>query len=142
MSRPTLALALSLALLGCGNPTATTPSPVQNSPQTTVALTSKALADAANAGVQTVISLRDAGKLSTANVAIIENWLGFVANTDKQINLILARPVSWDAQKSAISTLLTTVTAPQIAATIDPGASTVIGQILMLVNQVKAQVGQ
>lgn len=131
---------LALALAGCGGtPTATTPAP-PNSPQTTVALTVKTVADAANSGVTTVISLRDQGKLSQANTTIIENWLGFVANTDKQITVILANGQPWTAQRGQILTLLGTVTAPAIANTIDPGAQAVIAQIMTLVNQIRAQV--
>jgi hypothetical protein len=141
----TLALALALALgsLGvtsCGNPSANAPPPVQNSPQTTVALTIKTVADAANAGVKTVISLRDAGKLSQANATTIENWLGFVATTDKQITVILANGQPWAQQKVAILTLLGTVTAPAIVGTIDPGAQAIVAQILTLVNQIRTQV--
>src|SRR5579859_5342245 len=75
-------LLIALILAGCGGtPTATTPAP-PNSPQSTLALTVKTVADADNAGVQTVIALRDQGKLSQTNTTTIENWLGFVATTD------------------------------------------------------------
>ena len=139
MKRAILALALA-GLYGCGNPpTATTPAP-PNSPQSTVALTVKTVADADLAGVKTVIALRDAGKLSQANTTTIENWLAFVANTDKQISTVLANGQPWAQQKTAILTLLGTVTAPNIAGAIDPGAQAVIAQILTLVNQIRVQV--
>jgi hypothetical protein len=133
-------LALALFCASCGTPQANTPAPVQNSPQTTVTLTSKTVADAASAGVQTVISLRNAGKLSQANTTTIENWLGFVATTDKQVNTILANGQAWPAQKAQILTLLATVTAPQIATAIDPGAQAVIAQVMTLVAQIRTQV--
>lgn len=108
-----------------------------NSPQTQVAQITKTVADADLVAVKTVISLRDSGKLSQLNTTLIENWLGFVATTDKSIGLILAKSEPWDAQKKEIYTLLATVTAPSIVTTIDPGAQTVITQILTLVSQLK-----
>jgi len=131
---------LALGLCGCGTPTATTPSPVSNSPQSTVELTVKTVADSAQAGVKTVIALRDQGKLSQANTTTIENWLGFVATTDKQISAILAKNETWAMQKTEILMLLGTVTAPTLATTVDPGAQAVVAQILTLVNQIKVQV--
>jgi len=133
-------LILALGLCSCGTPTATTPSPVSNSPQSTVALTAKTVADSAQAGVKTVIALRDQGKLSQANTITIENWLGFVATTDKQISTILAKNETWAMQKTEILSLLGTVTAPTLATTIDSGAQVVIAQIMTLVNQIKVQV--
>jgi hypothetical protein len=134
------ALVAVLALAGCGNPpSASTPQPV-NSPQSTVALTTKTIADTDQAGVKTVIALRDQGKLSQANTTTIENWLGFVATTDKSIGVILAKSEPWAQQKAEILTLLGTVTAPTIATTIDPAAQAVVAQIMTLVNQIKTQV--
>ncbi len=134
-------LAFVLILASCGTPTATTPAPVApNSPQTTVALTVKTVADSASAGVKTVIALRDQGKLSQANTVTIENWLGFVATTDKQITAILAKSETWAQQKSEILTLLGTVTAPSIVNTIDPAAQVVVAQVMTLVAQIKTQV--
>ncbi len=124
---------------GCGTPTATTPAP-PNSSQTTVALTVKTIADADLAGVKTVIALRDQGKLSAANTTTIENWLAFVANTDKQISVILAKPIAWADQKREILVLLGTVTAPTLETTIDPGAQAVVAQILTLIAQIRTQV--
>lgn len=135
-----LALVITLGLVGCGTPTATTPAPVTNSPQTTVALTIKTVADADLAGVKTVIALRDAGKLSQANTTTIENWLGVVATTDKQVSAILANGQAWAQQKVQILALLGTVTAPAIATTIDPGAQAVIAQVMTLIAQIKTQV--
>src|SRR5579859_7116343 len=126
-------LLIALVLAGCGGtPTASTPAP-PNSPQSTVALTVKTVADADNAGVQTVIALRDQGKITQANTTNLENWLGFVATTDKQITAILANGQPWASQKVSILTLLGTVTAPAIATTIDPGAQAVVAQIMTLV---------
>lgn len=139
MKRALLAIVLGIGLCACGNPTATTPAP-PNSPQSTVALTVKTVADADLAGVKTVIALRDAGKLSPANTSTIETWLGFVANTDKQVSAILANGQPWAQQKAAILTLLATVTAPNIAGAIDPGAQAVVAQILTLIAQIRAQV--
>ncbi len=138
-SNAILAFVIALALVGCGTPTATTPAP-PNSPQTTVALTVKTIADADLAGVKTVIALRDQGKLSQANTTVIENWLAFVANADKQISVILAKPEPWTDQKREILVLLGTVTAPTLATTIDPGAQAVIAQILTLIAQIRTQV--
>jgi hypothetical protein len=135
-----LSLTLSV-LIGCGTPTVSTPGPVApNSPQTTVALTIKTVADTDLAGVNTVIALRDAGKLSQANTVTIENWLGVVATTDKSLSAILANGQTWAQQKAAILTMLGTVTAPAIATAIDPGAQAVIAQIMTLVAQIKTQV--
>ena len=138
MKRAVLILVAAF-LLSCGNPVATTPPPV-NSPQTTVALTNKSVADADLAAVKTVIALRDAGKLSQANTDSIENWLAIVAHADRSIGLILANNETWDAQKKEILTLLTTITAPAVAGTIDPGAQVIITQIMTLVNQLKVMV--
>jgi len=69
---PALLLAVGLAVGSLSSTScmrAATPTTAQppNSPQTTVALTVKTVADADLAGVKTVIALRDAGKLSQAN---------------------------------------------------------------------------
>ena len=136
---PHTLIIVCLLLASCGNPTVQTPVP-QNSPQTTVALTNKSVADADLAAVKTVIALRDAGKLSQANTDSIENWLAIVAHADRSIGLILAKPESWDAQKKEIFTLLATVTAPTVAGTIDPGAQAIITQVMTLVNQLKVMV--
>lgn len=132
-------VALYFALVSCATPTATTP-PGTNSPQTTVALTINTIADADQAAVKTVISLRDQGKLSQANTENIETWLALVATTDKGVAAILAKPETWDQQKKEILTLLATVTAPAIAGKIDPGAQAVIAQIQTLLAQIKTLV--
>lgn len=111
-----------------------------NSPQTTVALTIQFVADSTQSGVKTVIALRDQGKLSQANTTIIENWLGLVAQTDKQISAILAKPEDWTTQKREIFLALTGVQAPLGPIGIDPGAQAVIAQIMTLINQIRAQV--
>lgn len=140
-------LALAIALCGCGTPSANTPPPVQNSPQSTVALTVKTVADSASTCIDTVIALRDTkdsktrqGKITPATATTIGNWCSFVASTDKKITAILANGQPWATQKAQILTLLATVAAPAIAGTIDPGAQAVIAQILTLVEQIKAQV--
>jgi hypothetical protein len=133
-------LLFALVLYGCGNPPATsTPAP-PNSPQSTVALTVKTVADTTQAGVKTVIALRDQGKLSQANTTTIENWLGFVATTDKSISLIMANGQPWASQKADILKVLVTVTAPTLATNIDPGAQAIVAQIMTLVNQIRTQV--
>ncbi len=128
-----------LLLVGCGNPPqASTPTP-PNSPQTTVTLTVKTVADSAQAGVKTVIALRDQGKLSQANTTTIENWLGFVATNDKSISLILANGQPWASQKADILKVLTTIT-PPVNLTLSPEVQTIITQIMTLVNQIRVQV--
>lgn len=136
-----LCFGLTVSTTACGGSTVTasTPNP-PNSPQSTVALTNKTVVDAANAGVDTVIALRNAGKLTPALTTTIENWLALVATNCKAIGLILAKPEPWADQKREILTLLATVTAPTIATTADPGATAVVAQIMTLVNQIKAQV--
>lgn len=140
----TVGLAGMLTLGGCAASTATanTPTPVQNSPQSAVALAVKTVADTDQAGVQTVIALRNAGKLSQTNTTTIENWLGFIATTDKMVGGILANGQPWAQQKAAILTLLATVTAPAIATTVDPGAQVVVSQIMTLIAQIRTQVGK
>jgi hypothetical protein len=141
MRRYALVGLLALGLWACGNPpTATTPAP-PNSPQSTVALTVKTVADSDLAGIKTVIALRDQGKLSQANTTTIENWLGFVANADKQVSAILAKNEPWAQQKAEILTLLGTVTAPaSINLTTSPEVQALVAQIMTLVNQIRAQV--
>ncbi len=132
------ALAL-LLLVGCGNPPqASTPAP-PNSPQTTVTLTVKTVADSAQAGVKTVIALRDQGKLSQANTTTIENWLGFVATNDKSISLILANGQPWASQKADILKVLATIM-PPVNLTLSPDVQTIIAQIMTLINQIRVQV--
>jgi len=137
-----LALLLPVTLISCAssNPVSTTTPAPPNSPQTQVAQINNAVADGTLAGVRTVIALRDSGKLSQANTTTIENWLGFVATTDKAIGVILQKPEPWAQQKAEILTLLATVTAPTIATTIDPGAQVVVSQILTLIAQIRTQV--
>lgn len=135
------ALILACGLLvSCGAPVTTTTQNPPNSPQTQAANINKAVADADVAAVQTVISLRDAGKVSQATTTTIENWLAFVATNNKQIAAVFQKPETWDQQKVEIYTLLGTVTAPSLATTIDPGAQAVVTQILTLINQIKVQV--
>lgn len=141
------AFVLAVALTGCGTPSANTPTPVQNSPQSTVALTVKTVADSASTCIDTVIALRDTkdsktgqGKITPATATTIGNWCSFIASTDKKLTEILANGQPWATQKAQILTLLATVTAPAIAGTIDPGAKAVIAQILTLLEQIRAQV--
>ena len=135
------ALVAVLALAGCGNPpSASTPQP-PNSPQTTVALTIKTVADSASACVNTVIQLRDtAKKITPATATTIGNWCSFVAMTDKTLSGILANGQPWAQQKAAILSQLGLITAPALANTIDPAAQTLVAQIMTLVNQIKTQV--
>lgn len=130
-------LVLALCLAGCAKNTTVA---LPNSPQATVAQLNRTVADVDLAAVKTVIALRDQNKLSQANTTTIENWLAFVAATDKSIGLILAKPEPWSQQKAEILTLLATVTAPQVATTIDPGAQAVIAQILTLIAQIRTLV--
>lgn len=133
-----LCVLLCLLLVSCA-PKASTP-PSLNSAQTQTAQLNNTVADADLAAVKTVIALRDAGKLSQANTTLIENWLALVATASKSIGLILVKPEPWTAQRAEILTLLATTTAPAVANTIDPAASTVIAQIQTLIAQVRAQV--
>ncbi len=134
------ALAL-LLLVGCGNPPqASTPAP-PNSPQTTVALTVKTVADSASSCIDTVIQLRDvAKKITPAQATTIGNWCSFVLTTDKQLGVIIAKPEPWADQKKEILTQITTITAPTLAANIDPAAAGIVAQLMTLVNQIKSQV--
>jgi len=134
-------LAVSLLLASCGgNVTAPSTPPGPNSPQTTVALANTVIANTTITAVQAIIAMRDAGKISQANTDSIENWLAIVAHADRSIGLILAKNVPWDQQKKEILTLLTTITAPMIAGTIEPGAQVIIAQIQTLLAQIKTQV--
>lgn len=138
-----LACALSLTAVsttGCSHASTTETQP--NSPQTTVAQLNKTVADTNLEAVKTVIALRNAGKISQANTTTIENWLGFVATTNKSIGLILVKAEPWSQQKAEILTLLGTVTAPALAANIDPGAQAIVAQIMTLIAQIKVQVTQ
>ena len=120
--------------------TATTPA-APNSPQTTVALTVKTVADSASACIDTVIQLRDVSKkITPAQATTIGNWCSFVATTDKQLGVILAKSEPWADQKREMLVSLGTVTAPAVAANIDPAAAGIIAQIMTLVNQLKVQV--
>lgn len=139
MKRLLLASALLLASCGGSATAPSTPAP-PNSPQTTVALTVNTIADTDQASVKSIIFLRDSGKISQATTATIEKWLALVATTDKQIAAILAKPETWDAQKKEIYVLLATVTAPAIAAGVDPGASAAIAQVQTLINELKVLV--
>jgi hypothetical protein len=139
--RTACAALVLLLLFGCTHaPQASTPAP-PNSPQTTVALTIKTVADSASSCIDTVIQLRDtAKKITPAQATTIGNWCSFVANTDKQLGTILAKNEPWAAQKSEMLTLLATITAPTLATNIDPGAAAMVAQIMTLVNQIKVQV--
>lgn len=135
-------LALALSLGGCNKNTTTNPPAPPNSPQTTVALTVKTVADGASACIDTVIALRNQGKLTPPNATTVGNWCSFVASTDKQLTAILANGQPWAQQKTAILALLGTVTAPQIATTIDPGAQAAIATIMTAINQIRVGVSQ
>jgi len=131
-------LTVTVGTTGCMHNAAV--DPLANSPQTTVAQLNKTVADANLAGVKTVIALRDQGKLSQPNTVTIQNWLAFVATTNKSIGTILVKPESWSQQKAEILSLLATVTAPTLAGNIDPGAQVVVTQIMTLINQIREQV--
>lgn len=136
-----LGLTLTVGSTGCASATVSTPAPVQpNSPQSTVALLNKSVADTNLAGIKTVITLRDAGKLSQANTRTIQDWQEFIARTNKSIGLILVKPEPWSTQKSEILALLVTVTAPQLVGVIDTQAQAVVSGIMTLVNQIREQV--
>ena len=83
--RLTAVFVLALFLAGCGASTPTTPvTPVPpNSPQTQALNVDKTLADAISAAVNTAISLRNAGKISQADTATIENWAKSAAILDR-----------------------------------------------------------
>lgn len=106
MKRLCLALCLSFALAGCGNPpTATTPAP-PNSAQTQLLNVTKTLADAINASVRTAISLRNSNQISAADTLAVENWAKAAATLDDQIAAEIGSADPWAVQKQKILLLL------------------------------------
>jgi hypothetical protein len=102
-----LVLVITLGLVGCGTPTATTPSPVTNSPQTQAHNINKTLADSINALVKTSIAMRDQGKLSAGNTKQIEDWSVSATLVSDKVEMEIASSDSWPVQKQKIIVLLT-----------------------------------
>lgn len=130
---------LTLGSASCAKAPISTPAPPA-SPQTTVALTNKTIADANLAAVKTVIALRDSGKLSQEDALNIQTWLALVANTSKGVGNILTKNESWGQQKAEIFALLATVTTPALTSNLDPGVQAAVTQIATLLAQLKVLV--
>jgi len=140
LSNAILAFVLTLGLCACGNPTASTPAP-PNSPQTQVLNIDKTLADAINAAVKLSITLRDQGKLSQANVTIIQSWAKSAVLLDDAIAIELASADPWPTQKAKILAMLPGLKIPTISG-LDANMQTSLVAIQTIVAQIQMQVSQ
>lgn len=133
------ALALILALAGCGNPTtATTPAP-PNSAQTQTHNVNKTLADSINAAVKTAISMRDQGKLSATVTKQIEDWAVSATLVSDKIEMEIASADPWPTQKQKILVLLAGFQIPNpgpIEATVQAALATIRTVAMQLQSQV------
>lgn len=140
MKRAILAFVLALGLVGCGNPSATTPAP-PNSPQTQVLNIDKTLADAINGAVRASIVLRDQGKMSQANVTLIQAWAKSAVAVDDAIATELASSDPWSVQKTKILALLPGMKVPTVSG-LDPTIQADLVAITAIIAQIQAQVSQ
>lgn len=134
-------LAIALALVGCGTPTANTPPPVQNSPQTQTLNIDKTLADAINGAVKASITLRNQGKMSAANVTLIENWAKSAVILDDQIAAELGSADTWAVQKTKILAMLPQFKVPTVSG-LDPTIQADLAAITTIISQIQSQVSQ
>ncbi len=139
-SNAILAFVLALGLCACGTPTASTPAP-PNSSQTQVLNIDKTLADAINATVKLTITLRDQGKLSQANVTLIQSWAKTAVAVDDQIATELASSDTWTVQKAKILQMITTIKIPSISG-LDPAAQNSLLAAQAIIEQIRMQVSQ
>lgn len=123
---------------GCGNPTATTPSPV-NSPQTQLVNIDKTLADTINGAVKATIALRNQGKMSAVNTTLVENWAKSAAILDDAIATELGSTDTWAVQKTKILAILPKFAIPTMSG-IDPSIQADFAAIAAIVQQIQGQV--
>lgn len=140
MKRALLAVIVGLGLVGCGTPTASTPAP-PNSAQTQVLNIDKTLADAINASVKLSIALRDQGKVSQANVMIIQSWAKSAVALDNAIATELGSADPWSVQKTKILAMLPGLKIPAISG-LDANMQTSLVAIQTIVAQIQAQVSK
>ncbi len=128
-----------LLLVGCGNPPqASTPTP-PNSPQTQVLNIDKTLADSINGAVKASISLRDQGKMTQANVTLIQGWAKSAVAVDDAIATELSSADPWATQKTKILAMLPSLKVPAVSG-LDPTIQADFVAITAIIAQIQAQV--
>ena len=132
---------LAIFLAGCGASTPTTPvTPVPpNSPQTQALNVDKTLADAISAAVNTAISLRNAGKISQADTATIENWAKSAAILDDTIATEIGSADPWATQKTKILAMLPLFKIPGTS-TVDTTLQAALAAVSALLTQLQGAV--
>jgi len=136
-----LLLSLSVAFVGCGNPTtATTPAP-PNSPQTQVINISKTLADAISGAVNASIALRDQGKITPDTNLLIRNWAKSAITLNESIATELGSADTWSVQKAKIYLTLTGFKTPTVSG-LDPTIQADFAAIMAIVQQIQTAVSQ
>ena len=139
--RLTAVFVLALFLAGCGASTPTTPvTPVPpNSPQTQALNVDKTLADAISTAVNTAISLRNAGKISQADTATIENWAKSAAILDDTIATEIGSADPWATQKTKILAMLPLFKIPGTS-TVDTTLQAALAAVSALLTQLQGAV--
>ena len=135
-------LVITIGLVGCGTPTATTPAPVAaNSPQTQAHNINKTLADSINTVEKTAIAMRNQGKLAPTTTKQIEDWAVSASLISDKVEMEITSTDTWPVQKQKILALLITVHIPNpgpIETTVQ-AALMAVGTVL---NQLQSQVAQ
>jgi cation diffusion facilitator CzcD-associated flavoprotein CzcO len=131
---------LGLMLISCGGnspPVVTTPNP----PQVTAATAMHSFATILDAAITGLISARDNGKLSQADLTAAEGIVAVLATTGKQIDAELRSADSWDVQKTAIVKLITDSGVRNAAAHLPPSASALLSAAYAAFNQISTAAG-
>lgn len=134
-----LALVITLGLVGCGTPTATTPSSITNSPQTQAHNINKTLADSINTVVKTVITMRDQGKLAPATAKLIEDWSVSASIVSDKVEMEITSTDSWPVQKQKIVALLLGIQIPN-PGPIETTVQAALTAVKTVLTQLQAQV--
>ena len=130
-------LLLTLVLVGC--PKATVTPPAAPTPQVTVLQADRTLADAVNATVKTVISLRDRGIITQAETRLVESYCQVAAQYSDEVATVMSTG-DWTTQKSQLQAVTKATVFPVLTEKLGTTASSAIQQIVVLVTQIVQQV--
>ena len=131
-------IVLALVLAGCA-PQATVTPPSTPTPQVTVLQADRTLADALNATVKTVISLRDRGMITQAETRLVESYCQVAAQYSDEVATVMSTG-DWTTQKSQLQAVTKATVFPVLTQKLGTTASSAIQQIIALVTQIVQQV--
>lgn len=123
--------------VGCAkNPTPGTPPP----PVQTANL-SRTLADSLHTASNTLITLRDNGKLSQPETETVQNFILIAARNGKSMDAILLSSDDWPTQRAKIVQLWVSSGLSTAKANLSPTAGAILDTIITSVNQILSAIG-